>query len=101
MGQEVRLIVTGTISGKGFRLGTEDEELAYSCTVRVASVDHIAVNTPDLDRFRRFYEGVLGLRILVFVVNRHGGMDSCWTCAQRRVTSWTNPPACRRAAGPS
>ena len=36
----VRLIVTGEISGKAFRLGTgDDAEFAYSCTVRVASVE--------------------------------------------------------------
>jgi catechol 2,3-dioxygenase-like lactoylglutathione lyase family enzyme len=28
-------------------------------------VGHTAVNTPDLDRFRRFYEDVLGLRLVV------------------------------------
>ena len=40
MGREVRLIVTGTIAGKGFRLGgSSDEELAFSCTVRVESVE--------------------------------------------------------------
>ncbi len=27
----------------------------------ITGVNHIAVNTADLDRFRRFYEGVLGL----------------------------------------
>jgi hypothetical protein len=40
MGSEVRLIVTGTISGKGFRLsGDDDDGLSYSCTVRVESVE--------------------------------------------------------------
>ena len=40
MGREVRLIVTGTIAGEASRLsGKEDEEFAYSCTVRVASVE--------------------------------------------------------------
>jgi hypothetical protein len=40
LGLEVRLIVTGTIAGKSFRLGTgDDEELSFSCTVRVASVE--------------------------------------------------------------
>jgi hypothetical protein len=40
LGKPVRLIVTGTIAGKSFRLGTgEDEPLSYSCTVRVASVE--------------------------------------------------------------
>lgn len=34
LGAPVRLIVTGTINGKGFRLGgADDDELAYSCTV--------------------------------------------------------------------
>jgi hypothetical protein len=34
------LIVTGEISGKAFRLGTgDDPEFAYSCTVRVATVE--------------------------------------------------------------
>jgi catechol 2,3-dioxygenase-like lactoylglutathione lyase family enzyme len=33
--------------------------------VRVAGVSHIALNTADLDRFRRFYEGVLGLHMVV------------------------------------
>ena len=28
------------------------------------SFGHAAVNTPDLDRFRRFYEDVLGLRLV-------------------------------------
>ncbi len=36
----VRLIVTGEISGKAFKLGMgEDAEFANSCTVRVASVE--------------------------------------------------------------
>jgi hypothetical protein len=40
LGREVRLIVTGSIAAKAFRLGTgEEEELSYSCTVRVASVE--------------------------------------------------------------
>jgi hypothetical protein len=40
IGAQVRLIVTGTINGKTFRLaGTEDDELAYSCTVRVETVE--------------------------------------------------------------
>ncbi len=30
-----------------------------------ARLGHAAVNTPDLDRFRRFYEDVLGLRLVV------------------------------------
>jgi catechol 2,3-dioxygenase-like lactoylglutathione lyase family enzyme len=29
----------------------------------VTGVSHIAINTPDLDRFRRFYESILGLRL--------------------------------------
>jgi hypothetical protein len=40
IGAPVRLIVTGTINGKAFRLGgTDDEELAFACTVKVASVE--------------------------------------------------------------
>ena len=40
IGVPVRLIVTGEISGKAFRLGTgDDAEFSYSCTVRVASVE--------------------------------------------------------------
>jgi hypothetical protein len=40
IGAPVRLIVTGTINGKAFRLGgSEDEELSHSCTVRVESVE--------------------------------------------------------------
>ena len=40
MGREVRLIVTGTIAGKAFRLaGSEDDELSYSCSVRVLAVE--------------------------------------------------------------
>jgi len=40
IGAPVRLIVTGEISAKAFRLGTgNDAEFSYSCTVRVASVD--------------------------------------------------------------
>ena len=39
MGREVRLIVTGTIAGKGFRLGTENEEPSLACAVPVASVE--------------------------------------------------------------
>jgi len=30
-----------------------------------ARLGHAAVNTPDLDRFRRFYEDVLGLRLVL------------------------------------
>ena len=40
IGAPVRLIVTGTISGKAFRLeGTDDNELGFAATVRVASVE--------------------------------------------------------------
>jgi hypothetical protein len=40
LGAPVRLIVTGTINGKAFRLGgTEDEEMSYACTVKVLSVE--------------------------------------------------------------
>jgi hypothetical protein len=40
IGAPVRLIVTGKISGKAFRLGTgDDAEFSYSCTVRIASVE--------------------------------------------------------------
>lgn len=40
LGHDVRLIVTGTIAGKGFRLGTTaDGDISYSCTVRVATVE--------------------------------------------------------------
>jgi hypothetical protein len=40
IGAPVRLIVTGTINGKTFRLGgTDDDEMSYACTVRVASVE--------------------------------------------------------------
>jgi len=40
LGREVRLIVTGSIAGKTFRLGTgAEEELSYACIVRVASVE--------------------------------------------------------------
>jgi hypothetical protein len=37
IGAPVRLIVTGEVSGKAFKLGTGDNaEFSYSCTVRVA-----------------------------------------------------------------
>jgi hypothetical protein len=40
IGAPVRLIVTGTINGKSFRLGgPDDEEMSFACTVRVASVE--------------------------------------------------------------
>jgi hypothetical protein len=40
LGEPVRLIVVGSIAGKAFTLGTSDEEeLAFACTVRVASVE--------------------------------------------------------------
>lgn len=42
LGREVRLIVTGTIVGKGFRLAAkadDDAETSYACTVRVESVE--------------------------------------------------------------
>jgi len=40
MGREDRLIVNGTIAGKAFRLaGSEDDELSYSCSVRVLAVE--------------------------------------------------------------
>ncbi len=40
LGREVRLIVTGSISGKSFSLRTgDDAALSYACTVRVASVE--------------------------------------------------------------
>jgi len=40
LGREVRLIVTGSIAGKSYRLSSGDApELEYSCTVRVESVE--------------------------------------------------------------
>ena len=39
IGAPVRLIVTGEISGKAFRLGAGDDELSYACTVRVSLVE--------------------------------------------------------------
>jgi hypothetical protein len=40
LGSEVVLIVRGTFVGKGFRLvGKDDDELSYSATVRVESVE--------------------------------------------------------------
>lgn len=40
IGAPVRLIVTGTINGKAFRLGsTNDEEMSYACTMHVATVE--------------------------------------------------------------
>ena len=40
IGAPVRLIVTGEISGKAYKLGTGDDAgFSYSCTVRVASVE--------------------------------------------------------------
>jgi len=39
LGREIRLIVTGAISGKRFELGTSGQELSYACTVKVASVE--------------------------------------------------------------
>jgi len=40
---------------------THSAEGARPTNDRIACISHIAVNTADLDRFRRFYEGVLGL----------------------------------------
>jgi catechol 2,3-dioxygenase-like lactoylglutathione lyase family enzyme len=37
----------------------------------ITAMSHVAVNTPDLDRFRRFYEGLLGLRIGVVLRMDH------------------------------
>lgn len=34
-------------------------------TIARSRLGHAAVNTPDLDRFRRFYEDVIGLRLVV------------------------------------
>lgn len=39
--------------------------MSAATDVRVAGVSHIALNTSDLDRFRRFYEDVLGLRLVL------------------------------------
>jgi hypothetical protein len=40
IGAPVRLIVIGAINGKSFRLGgTNDDEMSFACTVRVASVE--------------------------------------------------------------
>jgi hypothetical protein len=35
---------------------------AATPVVPVLGISHVALNTADLDRFRRFYEGTLGLR---------------------------------------
>jgi catechol 2,3-dioxygenase-like lactoylglutathione lyase family enzyme len=43
---------------------TEQTTAALATTAR-SRLGHVAINTPDLDRFRRFYEDVLGLRLLV------------------------------------
>jgi len=37
----------------------------HHSTMARSRLGHAAVNTPDLDRFRRFYEDVLGLRLVV------------------------------------
>jgi hypothetical protein len=41
LGEPVRLIVTGEIAGKGFHLAKTrgEDELSYSCVVRVVSVE--------------------------------------------------------------
>lgn len=39
IGAPVRLIVTGTINGKSFRLAGDDEEFIYACVVRVEAVE--------------------------------------------------------------
>ena len=40
LGEPVRLIVVGSIAGKGFRLGTgDDPAVSFSCTVRVEHVE--------------------------------------------------------------
>lgn len=42
LGCEIRLIVIGEVSGKGFRLNRkadDEEELSYTCTVKVLSVE--------------------------------------------------------------
>ncbi len=42
LGKPVRLIVAGTIVGKGFRLAAkadDEEEIGFACTVRVESVE--------------------------------------------------------------
>ena len=36
-----------------------------STLTAISGVGHIALNTPDLDRFRRFYEDLLGLRLVI------------------------------------
>jgi catechol 2,3-dioxygenase-like lactoylglutathione lyase family enzyme len=43
---------------------TEQANAAVTTTAR-SRLGHVAIDTPDLDRFRRFYEDVLGLRLLV------------------------------------
>lgn len=40
-------------------------------TTRIVGIGHIAVNTADLDRFRRFYEGVLGVPLGVVMRMGH------------------------------
>lgn len=47
---------------------TDQSTLTAGTTVRArarARLGHVTVHTPDLERFRRFYEDVLGLRLVV------------------------------------
>ena len=37
----------------------------------ITGISHIAVNTADLDRFRRFYEGVLGVPLGISLRMQH------------------------------
>lgn len=39
--------------------------------MRTTGLSHLALNTADLDRFRRFYEGLLGLRVGVVLRMTH------------------------------
>jgi catechol 2,3-dioxygenase-like lactoylglutathione lyase family enzyme len=39
--------------------------------MRTTGLSHLALNTADLDRFRRFYEGLLGLRVGVVLRMDH------------------------------
>jgi catechol 2,3-dioxygenase-like lactoylglutathione lyase family enzyme len=70
-------VVGAVLAGSGLgavvgpATGLPSGEFPGAAAMRTIGLSHLALNTADLDRFRRFYEGLLGLRVGVVLRMSH------------------------------